>query len=264
LKNLFCIGLVSLAFTICLRATAQEAPVIVNPETGAVVNFSRAYWDANVDIANKRMQCDYFSFDAETGVFVKGEDRPAWPIFDESNLHLFNTQYTHLPLANETTQINFALVELPTQTIDRSLRLPFWTVNNGSYGGPAVLSRSDFVEIVALNSSTDNAVRVWFEVDNVPAYSVCYDAGGTALLPTGTIGSDNTQLVDLPNLTFDFPDVYENIPEIMTLREEALLVKLLCGIPIFKATHVSRIQEMHLHIPLTTAVRMYFVLSGRL
>jgi len=219
MKDLACIGVMSLAVTICSHAIAQEAPVVVNPETGAMVNFTRAYWDANVDIANKRMQCDFFSFDTEAGVFEKGPDRTGEPIFDQSSRHVFNTRYSHAPLPSETTQVNSAVVVLPEgRGLDRTLELPYWSVVDGVYGGPAALSRSEFVEIVAFNASTENAVRVWYSVDSVPAYSVCYDLDGTPLLPTGTTGSGNTQLVDLDEFTFDFPDASESVPEIINLE----------------------------------------------
>ncbi len=214
----------SLFFAVCSRATAQEAPVIVNPQTGAAVNLTRAYWDANVDIANKKMQCDYFSFNAETGVFEKGRDRFTAPISRRSELFLFNTEYSHPPLSNVTTRpVNFARVEVVSSVLgpinlDRHLDIPFWAVDDGVYLGPAPLTTSEFVEIVAFNASTDNAVRVWFEDASVPSYSVCYDLDGTTLLPTGTVGSGNTQLVDLPDFTFDFPEPYESIPEITNLE----------------------------------------------
>ena len=214
MKNLVFIGLMALV-TICSRANAQEAPVIINPETGAVVNFTRAYWDANVDIANRRIQCDYFSFNAETAVFVKGEDRIGAPISNSSAIRTFNTQYSHPPLPNEITPpVNIGLVVLSDgRNLDRHNSPPFWTVIDGRYHGPA--SISEYVEIVAFNASTENAVRSWFQDGSVPAYNVCYDLDGAPLIPTGIVASGNTQLVDLPDFTFDFPEVPESIPEII-------------------------------------------------
>jgi len=201
LKNLICFGLFTIAITICSRAIAQEAPVIINPQTGAVVNLTHAYWDANVDIADRRMQCDYFSFDAETGVFEK-VSRGGPTLFD------------HRALLKEISPINF--VDFDTSSFFRIL--PLWSVTDGVYLGPAPLAVSEFVEIVAFNASIDNAVRVWLQDESVPAYIVCYDLDGGTLLPTGAVGSGNTQLVELPDFTFDFPDFYENVPEIINLE----------------------------------------------
>jgi len=222
LKNLFSIGLVSIAFTICSHATAQEAPVIVNPETGAIVNLTRAYWDANVDIANKNMQCDYFSFSTETAVFEQSDrDYSGWPISNLSQFYIFNVLYSHRPLPNAEIQRNRAFVVTPNgRNLDRHKELPFWSVTDGRYSGFAPLSASEFVEIVSVNAPTDNAVRIWFRdqpalsfpndaPNPFPSYSVCYD------LPTGTAGSGNTQLVDLPDFTIDSEEVVGSIPEII-------------------------------------------------
>ena len=226
MKNLLYIGLTPLAFTICSRATAQEAPVIVNPETGAVVNLTRAYWDANVDIANKRMQCDYFSFDAETGVFEKARAFFGNPSSDISTL---STQFSHAPLPNDTRQANIADVLSDGPGGDtRTDRYSNWSVVDGRYQGPAPLATSAFAETVAFNASIDNAVRFWFQNEPFAAYSVCYDLDGMPLLPTGTVGSSNTQLVDLPDFTFDTPNVYESIPEIIN-RETGETVEITRG-----------------------------------
>lgn len=227
MNKFVCIGLMSVVLTISSRAIAQEAPVIINPQTGAVVDLARAYWDANVDIANKRMQCDYFSFDTQTGDFVKGEDKTDRPIFGLEELHIYNTEYSHPPLPNEIGQFNIARVELSGgRNLYEHLILPFWSVIDGNYTGPAPLAESRFVEFVAVNSSTDNAVRVWFPPrlgrnipdQPLPSYSVCYDLDGTSLLPSGTVDSGNTQLVDLDEFTLDFPDAYESTPEIINLE----------------------------------------------
>ena len=60
-----------LLFGVVATATAQEAPVIINQETGTQVDLIRPYWNANVDIANRRMQCDHFLFDEESAVYVQ-------------------------------------------------------------------------------------------------------------------------------------------------------------------------------------------------
>jgi len=135
---------------------------------------SSSYWDANVDIANRRIQCDYFSFNAETAVFVKGEDRIGAPISNSSAIRTFNTQYSHPPLPNEITPpVNIGLVVLSDgRNLDRHNSPPFWTVIDGRYHGPA--SISEYVEIVAFNASTENAVRSWLQDGSVPAYNVCY------------------------------------------------------------------------------------------
>jgi hypothetical protein len=43
--------------------SAQQAiPVVVNQQTGAQVEFTRAYWNANVDIADRSTKCDEYRY----------------------------------------------------------------------------------------------------------------------------------------------------------------------------------------------------------
>jgi hypothetical protein len=160
---------------------AQEAPVIVNSQTGTQVNLVRAYWDPNIDIANRVMQCDFFAFNEETLVYEERPDfvpyAPVFPWFRSS-------PYYHLPLPEFPAQVNSAFIG--TEAIDRAgAYLPLWSMTNGVYDGIAPLVASEFVELVAHLSDTINAVRVWH---STAQYHVCYDPDGEPMVPTGQPG----------------------------------------------------------------------------
>lgn len=212
-----------------IGASAQQAPVIINPQNGTQVNLIRAHWDANVDIANINLQCDFYSFNNEAGSFEKGID-----FADAGEIALltagfqYNTTFTHNPLPDQGVEANSAFVELPTGTLYVGRRIPFWSVVDGVYKGIAPLSNNKFVEIVAHNASQHNAVRVWYTDRSYLAYHVCYNLDGAAFQPSGVAGGTNTALVDLGDFQFRFPAAYDSVPEIIN-KETGQTVELVSG-----------------------------------
>lgn len=190
----------SLALTLAsITANAQEAPVIVNQETGAQVDLIRPYWNANVDIANRRVQCDHFLFDQESAVYEKREVGGD-PRFSAWRSH---GEFFHHPL----------LEGLGSSAVDHAFLAEYrtgntWVVRDGMYGGLAPLG--GFIELVTYNTASNvtenNAVRVWrAPQDTDPYYFVCYDLDGTPLVPTGSAELGNTGLLPEQNFTFQLP-----------------------------------------------------------
>ena len=186
------------AASITTTVTAQEAPVIINQETGAQVDLVRPYWNANVDIANRRLQCDHFMFDPETAVYEQQQagGHPA------SAPWRSDSEYFHSPLFEGGG----------LSTVDHGFladyRANTWYVSDGLYTGMAPLN--GFVELVTYNaadSDTDiSAVRVWHVLqDTDPFYYVCYDLDGASFEPTGSAETGNTELLPEQNFTFQLP-----------------------------------------------------------
>ena len=202
-------------------ATAQEAPVIINQETGAQVDLVRPYWNANVDIANRRLQCDHFMFDPETAVYEQQQagGHPA------SAPWRSDSEYFHNPLfegAGLSTVDHGFLADYRSDT---------WYVSDGLYTGMAPLN--GFVELVTYNAvdrDTDiSAVRVWHVLpDTDPFYYVCYDLDGAPFEPTGSAETGNTELLPEQNFTFQLPRAGTPVtvaPEIVR-RDTGELVEL--------------------------------------
>lgn len=188
-------SLILLAFA-ATSIHAQTPPIVINPETGNEVNLTRAYWNANVDIANRTLTCEW--------------------VHSRSAL-----TYDHNPLPASTPSINNALVfrdglqsNRPWGLFDLSRA---WGVSDGIYSGPMPLHLSPFVEEIAYKSDSINAVRVWN--DRFGSF-ICFDASGQPLLPTGFAGTGNTNLVDPEDITFEFPEAPSAgtvIPELYSL-----------------------------------------------
>ncbi len=210
---------------------AQEAPVIVNPQTGATVELTRAYWDANADIADRVMQCDFFAYDAASAVFIKKPENESLYPYPPEGPHEQTRSYFHFPLPDFPPHINFAhMGDDTTDTTSVRGYRPYWGVVDGVYAGVAPLAKSEFVEIVSYRSGNNDAVRVWYEDTETPNYHVCYALDGRALLPTGAAGN-LVNYVSLPDFTFETPaeiDLDEGIPEFINL-ETGEPVKLVRG-----------------------------------
>lgn len=181
-------------------ASAQEIPVIVNSQTGASVELTRAYWDPNNDIANRVMQCDFYVFNVESQVYEHVyEDDSEFDGRWRADPWYRSRPHYHLQLPRFPAPVNSAFIG--TDPVNYSGKyLPLWSVIDGVYDGPAPLGESRFVEIVAHRSDTRNAVRVWhnsesFRYPDSPgldsvraghaAFSVCNDPTGTPMVPTG-------------------------------------------------------------------------------
>ena len=193
-------------------AGAQEAPAITNEETGAQVPFTRAYWNANVDIASKRMQCDYYEFNPETAVYEMASGGGSL-----TGVWLQSSEFFHNAL---TEGAGFGTV---AHAYLAQYRDPVWHVADGEYRGIAPLANTQFVELVTHNAAsaaaTTNAVRIWYSADLLdptsslypllqssgPAFHLCYDLDGAALIPTGSPETGNTDLLPEQNFTFQLP-----------------------------------------------------------
>ncbi len=218
-RSIALLGLTAISAT--SNAIAQESPVIINQETGAQVDLIRPYWNANVDIANRRLQCDHFMFDQETAVYEQrdGGGHPASPPWRSDSEYFHNQLYEGGGLS----------------TVDHSFladyRSDTWWVEDGLYTGMAPLN--GFVELVtynALDSDTDtSAVRVWHMLqDTDPFYYVCYDLDGAPFEPTGSAETGNTELLPEQNFTFQLPRAGTPVtvaPEIVR-RDTGELVEL--------------------------------------
>ena len=171
-------------------ATAQEAPVIINQETGAQVDIIRPYWNANVDIANRRIQCDRYSFNQESAVYEKD--------YDFEIIHNPMSESRGAPTLEHTRPGLFRYIG--------------WTVRDGYYQGLAPLGngQDEFVELVTYNTSSNvtqnNAVRVWTtSLYRDTIYHVCFDLDGAPLRPTGSAEIGNTDLVPSQSFSFQLP-----------------------------------------------------------
>jgi len=182
-----------------------QTTTVINPETGGEVNLTRAYWNPNVDIANRTLTCEWYVFDTDSGQ-IRRQDTPL--------------TFEHNPLPTGTPSINSALIYDNGESANRVWIYDHpraWTVDDGVYDGPMPLRLSEYVEEIAYNSTEINAVRVWHE--NFGSF-ICFDANGEPFLPSGSAGTGNTNLVDLPTFSFEFPKPPApgtEIPEIYSL-----------------------------------------------
>lgn len=203
---------------------STQAPAVTNRQTGAAVNLVRAYWDANNDIADRRIQCEYYEYNQSTAIYEKN-DRT---INDAALWHLKDTLYLHEPLSSElprmSTMYRFPVDQLNSNSSVNDIAtsdplweqnllgmVPLWTVNDGIYYGASPLRFSPYVEIIDHGAGTTNAVRIWNEgganTDTAANdYYACHSLDGNALAPTGTPGVaidsfitlDDSVLVSMP------------------------------------------------------------------
>ena len=173
---------------------AQETPNIVNPDTGSVVELTRAYWDANTDIANRTIQCDFFRYNPVSAAF-EIEPESGQPPFTSRER---TASYFHSPLPDIEPRMNYARVgDDPRFSVFNNI--PLWSVVDGVYSGLAPLAESEYVEIVAYQSSENNAVRVWYDDVQTANYHVCYATDGQAFLPGGAPGVNTCLLYTSPS-----------------------------------------------------------------
>ena len=196
-------------------ASAQEAPpVVINLQTQQPVELIRAYWNANVDIANRPVACDRFEFNFESNVY-----EATAPSGQR------NVTYTHAPLtrgATGFTRSNIVEAGYPGEYQG----LSFWTVRDGIYSGVAVdrnyriaadFDEVEYLELVsydtinkAITTGSSNAIRAWHNTGNQlrSSHSVCYALDDRPFIPTGSaeISNSNLPTIDeLNDFTFQFP-----------------------------------------------------------
>lgn len=203
-----------LAVTTALRtANAQQAiPVVVNQQTGAQVELTRAYWNANVDMADRSIKCDGFRFNTESAVYEFYGAR----------------YYRHAPIL--TTSVESYLIGHGGPEHDR------WRVQDGVYRGVAEFDSHEYLELVNYEPSSGvtnqvssyNSIRVWHSPS---VYSVCFDQSGTSFIPTGSADIGNTNLVvldELEDFSFQFPpplDANHEVPVIYRDGEQVGFVR---------------------------------------
>ena len=116
-----------------LAQTANTTPV-TNRQTGEQVALVRAYWNANVDIANRTIACDHFVFNEQTLSYEETTSAIGSPqqFFLEPA-----GAFTHSPLPGGTVTGTAA-----------TYRRANWAVDDGVYSGIAPLEHSEFIEPV--------------------------------------------------------------------------------------------------------------------
>ena len=231
MKNLFCIGLVSLAFTIlptpyvsaqdselpaCFTTASdadgdgfgwewsrvetryvscavtdqsETAPMAVDEFGGFTGELeTRAYWNANRDIAGRTIACDSLFFSRES---------QALEVID-----VFEFQHDPLPLV--APFIAFADFSGTSdwsnlsENVSRQRSSNVWTVRDGIYQGPMLLS--PWVQIVDRGGRSNNAIRYrrGFGIFE------CYDPTGEPFVPTGFFDEvlpEPQQQAELPTIT---------------------------------------------------------------
>ena len=173
--------------------SAQEASGLINPQTNERVELVRAYWNANVDIANRHIQCDFHIFDADSAVFVKVWGRSFFHLPLPDNAPLVNTVTTGQETGPQFPEDYNPFV---------ATSYPLWTVADGIYDGVAYLAVDKHIELVTRNATTPDAVRIWNQDDR---YFECFGVNGSPLVPTGSPLLGNTNLVELTDFSFEFP-----------------------------------------------------------
>ena len=159
------------------------APSIVNKETNESVQLLRAYWDANVDLAGRNLECE---------VFIWNENDQRY-ILEESY------QRYHYPLPSEKpwiyawTKSNRVWHTYERRLDDETL---LWTVVDGVLNELLTFWRNEphmyWVELISVNGGTDNATRWWSNAyrSNYSAdgYFQCTDPATNQFVPTGAPG----------------------------------------------------------------------------
>lgn len=202
-----------LAVTTALpTANAQQAmPVVVNQQTGAQVELTRAYWNANVDIADRSIKCDHHRFNAESATYE----------------FIYAREYLHAPMLT-TPAVSYVIADIGI------FEYASWTVQDGVYSGDVNFDSGGYLELVNYGPSTgvttqasnNNAIRVWHSSS---IYSVCFDQSGADFIPTGSADIGNTNLVvldELDDFSFQFPPPHDHdVPAIYRDGERVSFVR---------------------------------------
>lgn len=195
------------------QTTANAQQAIVNQQTGVQVELTRAYWNANVDIADRSIKCDRYRFNAESAVYE----------------FYLASEYIHAPLL--TTSVESYVIA--GGGVYEHAR---WWVQDGVYSGEANFNSHEYIELVnyepssgvTSQASNNNAIRVWHSAST---YSVCIDQSGTSFIPTGSADTSNTNLVvldELDDFSFQFPpplDANHEVPVIYRDGEQVGFVR---------------------------------------
>jgi len=223
------IALLALTATSTTAGAQQSLAVVVNQQTGEQVELTRAYWNANVDIADRSIKCNHFQFDAESAVY-----EPLTGIGNPMGFYLGpNDVFVHAPLLS-TGGRNYV-----THNDLQPFTVASWTVEDGIYSGIAPFDSHEYLEFLNYDAgsgltnqaSNNNAVRVWHTQISPSTYSVCFDQSGQSFIPTGSPNIGNTNLVDLDGLedfTFQFPpplDANSEVPVVFRAGEKVTFLR---------------------------------------
>lgn len=205
--------------------STQSAPIIINKETNAEVLLTRAYWDANTDLANRNLQCEDYEWN------------------DDSNRYELTGSYNrfHNPLPIQKpwistwTETRFEPRSNDGQPEETTL---LWTVVDGALNDQLTITTLPFqgqlnflsrVELVDVNGGTRNGTR-WWASTNANKYSQCIDPQSNRFIPTGTPGASGIETNHYSDQSVIFSAPMEaNPPEID--REEEIVfsrVQSLC------------------------------------
>ena len=171
-------------------------PSIINTATGAEVNLVRAYWNANRDIADRNIECEYYR-ESASGEYALNDT------FSFTHQRL-PTKAPFVGLADYDSGWNFHFA------FDAGFQIvKAWTVNNGAYIGP--MPSGYWLEIVERYSVADSAVRFWSDSRE---YYECFDKDGGQLHPSGFIGEEfpATQTTESPVVTISSDPASQTTP----------------------------------------------------
>ena len=166
--------------------TTQPAPVIINRETDTEVQLVRAYWDANRDLAERRLECERYAFSE-----------------DSNSFELTGSSYRYYePLPAEKPWINtWTSWSRSSDNPDAGNSVPvgqsrlLWTVVDGVLNGDLQIRSTDtqtklnnlsWVELIDVDGGSQNGTRWW---DSDRGYDQCTDPVSNIFVPTGTPGT---------------------------------------------------------------------------
>jgi len=225
------IALLALTGTSTTVGAQQSMPVVVNQQTGEQVELTRAYWNANVDIAERSIKCDHFQFNGESAFY-----EPLTGFGHPGSFYIFEDDvFVHAPLL-DTQEGNYV-----THDVRAGFRFASWNVQDGIYSGVTPFDSHEYLEFVNYDTgsgltnqaSNNNAIRVWHRSTDISpsTYSVCFDQSGESFLPTGSADIGNTNLLvldELADFSVQFPrplDANSEVPVVYRDGEKVTFVR---------------------------------------
>jgi len=191
--------------------STETTPVLINRETGIEIPLVRQYWNANVDLAGKTLQCERYSFNIQSNRYDLAfsyqrfhhqlpDKKPYFGIWERSNEFTYNRDGEPIRAQQDGRDLNFVWSVVDGVLID-SLRIS--ERNN-------LDARDYWVELVSVNGGVNNATRFWGE--STSSYYQCTDPATNRFVPTGTPGAAGAAVSDFSEASLIFTSVAENPP----------------------------------------------------
>lgn len=224
----------SCSFLVPVADAQEAAPVVIDPQTQQQVELTRAYWNANVDIANRPIVCNHLAYNPDTDAYDRNigtSTRTSSGFYRSGN----GETIIHEPLVRASNGNASRGIIHHSYIPELEPTRATWTVENGVYIGNA-FDAQEYLELVNYDPATteitigasNNAVRVWTQgqvrqgnsIYTVTNYSICYALDGMPFIPTGSAELGNNDLPTLDELndfTFQFPqaiDIDATVPVI--------------------------------------------------